>query len=156
MPTAVLVSTADAVLNALAGASLSQMIEPRRSYADWELPLEGSSDLQVDVVPVNGPDFELETRHSISYSPQVDIVIRRALGQDEQEEDGSLVLAEIDDLVYLVEQIAEFFVTDRFSEVESIIWQRTQILAAYKASHLRQHRQFTGIIRLTFSATSDL
>ena len=156
MPTAVLVTTADAVLNVLADNDFSQDFEPQRSYADWDLPLEDSDDLNVDVVPVNAPDFELETRESISYAPQVDIVIRKRLVQEEQEADGSLVLSVIDDLVYLVQQIAEFFVTDRFSEVESIIWQRTQILAAYKASHLRQHRQFTGIIRLTFTATSDL
>lgn len=156
MATAILVSTADAVLNSLADQRFSQEFEPERSYADWELPLEDSDDLHVDIVPVNSPDFELETRGSISYAPQVDIVVRKRLAQDQQEADGSFVLPEIDDLVYLVEEIAEYFVADRFSEIESIVWQRTQILAAYKPSHLRQHRQFTGIVRLTFSATSDL
>jgi hypothetical protein len=55
-----------------------------------------------------------------------------------------------------VQEIAEYFVVDRFGDLESIAWQRTQILAAFKPSHLRQHRQFTGIIRLTFSAQNDL
>lgn len=156
MAIAILVSTADAVLAVLAEHRFSQEFEPQRSYANWELPLEDSDDLHVDVVPVNSPEFDLETRGSIGYVPQVDIVIRKRLAQDQQEPDGSLILPEIDDLVYLVEEIAEHFVADRFSEVESIAWQRTQILAAYKPSHLRQHRQFTGIVRLSFSATSDL
>ena len=153
---AILVSTAEAVLNSLADHRFSQEFEPQRSYADWELPLEDSNELHVDVVPVNAPDFELETRGSISYVPQVDIVVRKRLAQDEQEADGSLDLLVIDDLVCLVQQIAEFFVTDRFSEIESIIWQQTQILAAFKPLHLRQYRQFTGIVRLTFSATSEV
>lgn len=156
MPTAILVSTAGAVLTALEDESFSQDFEPKRSYADWDLPLEGSEGLHVDVVPVNAPDFELESRGSISYAPQVDIVIRKQLSQEEQDVDGGLVVSVIDALVYLVEEIAEFFVTDRFSQIESIIWLRTQILAAYKASHLRQYHQFTGIIRLTFSATTDV
>ena len=90
------------------------------------------------------------------YAREVDIVIRQRLAEHQQEADGSLVLPEIDDLIYLVEEMAEHFVVDRFSQFESVVWQRTQILAAYKPSHLRQHRQFTGIIRLTFSATTDL
>jgi len=156
MATAFLVATADAVLSALADQRFSQEFEPERSYADWELPLEDSAELHVDVVPVNSPDFELETRGSVSYMPQVDIVIRKRLAHDQQEPDGTLVLPEIDDLVYLVEEIAEYFVTDRFGDSDTIVWQRTQIVAAFKPSHLRQYRQFTGIVRFTFRAAQDL
>jgi len=156
MPTAILVSTADAVLSVLSDNKFSQEFEPVRSYADWELPLEDPDELHVDVVPVGSPDMELETRGSISYTPQVDIVIRKRMAAGQQEPDGTLILPDVDDLVFLVQEIAEYFVVDRFGDLESIAWQRTQILAAYKPSHLRQHRQFTGIIRLTFSAQNDL
>jgi len=156
MPTAILVSTADAVLSVLSDNKFSQEFEPVRSYADWELPLEDSDDLHVDVVPVGSPDMELETRGSIGYTPQVDIVIRKRMAAGQQEPDGTVILPDVDDLVFLVQEIAEYFVVDRFGDLESIAWQRTQILAAYKPSHLRQHRQFTGIVRLTFSAQTDL
>jgi hypothetical protein len=100
--------------------------------------------------------MELETRGSIGYAPQVDIVIRKRMAAGQQEADGTLILPDVDDLVFLVQEIAEYFVVDRFGDLESIAWQRTQILAAFKPSHLRQHRQFTGVIRLTFSAQNDL
>jgi hypothetical protein len=153
---AILVTTADAVLNALADQRFSQEFSPERSYADWELPLEECNELHVDVVPVGPCDLELETRGSIGYSPQVDILIRKRMAVDQQEADGTLTMPDIDDLVLLVQELAKYFVVDRFGDLENIAWQRTQILAAYKPSHLRQHRQFTGIIRLTFSAQTDL
>ena len=153
---AILVSTADAVLNALADHRFSQEFEPVRSYADWELPLEDQDELHVDVVPVGSPEMELETRGSIDYSPQVDIVIRKRLASDQQEADGTLILPEVDDLVLLVQELAEYFMADRLAEFEGAAWERTQMLAAFKPSHLRQYRQFTGIIRLTFKAQTDL
>jgi hypothetical protein len=153
---AILVSTADAVLNVLADHRFSQEFAPLRSYADWELPLEDAGDLRVDVVPAGSPEMELETRGSIGYTPQVDIVVRKRLAQEQQEADGTLILPEIDDLVLLVQEIAEYFMADRLAEFEGAAWERTQILAAFKSSHLRQYRQFTGIIRLTFKAQTDL
>jgi hypothetical protein len=45
---------------------------------------------------------------------------------------------------------------DRLSEFDEAVWERTQMLAAFKPSHLRQYRQFTGIVRLTFKAQTDL
>jgi hypothetical protein len=153
---AILVSTADAVLNALADHRFSQEFEPVRSYADWELPLEDQDQLHADVVPVGSPDMELETRGSVGYVPQVDIVIRKRLASDQQEADGTLILPDIDDLVFLVQEIAEYFMADRLSEFDEAAWERTQMLAAFKPSHLRQYRQFTGIVRLTFKAQTDL
>lgn len=153
---AILVSTADAVLNALADHRFSQEFEPVRSYADWELPLEDGNELHADVVPVGSPEMELETRGSIGYAPQVDIVIRKRLASDQQEVDGTLILPDIDDLVFLVQEIAEYFMADRLVDFTDAAWERTQMLAAFKPSHLRQYRQFTGIVRLTFKAQTDL
>jgi hypothetical protein len=155
MPTAILVSTADAVLSVLSDNKFSQEFEPVRSYADWELPLEDAGVLHVDVVPVGSPEIELETGGSIGYMPQVDIVIRKRLATDQQEADGTLVLPEIDDLVYLAQEIAEYFVAGRLAGFEDAAWERTQILAAFKPSHLRQYRQFTAVIRVTFRTPTD-
>ena len=153
---AILVSTADAVRSALADHRFGQEFEPVRSYADWELPLEDSDELHADVVPVGSPDMELESRGSIAYAPQVDIVIRKRMAKEQQETDGTLILPEIDDLVLLVQEIAEYFMADRLTEFEDAAWAGTQMLAAFKPSHLRQYRQFTGIVRLTFTAQTDL
>lgn len=164
--TAVLVACAEAVtaaLNAAAEETFEQTFEARRSYADWELAFEEDSDdrdkLHVDVVPVSQLPIDLETRGSVEYGPQIDVVVRFALGPEHREADGKLTLAQIDALVLFVQQIAEFFASDRFGTSEQFAWDAetgTKILAAYKPSHLRQNHQFTGIVRLAFVASQDL
>lgn len=156
----VLADTAAAVLTELEETTFSLPFDPVRSYADWELKLEDAAPANavlVDVVPVSSPDFELETRGSVVYRPQVDIVVRKRLGDESKDASGRLIVLVVDELVYLVEEIAEHFACNRFELAEhQPIWQATEILSAYMPSHIRQFQQFTGVVRLTFSASVDL
>jgi hypothetical protein len=166
VPDAILVATADAVtrvLNDAPAGAFSQKFEAVRSYADWELPLEESSPLDgrvlVDVVPVSTPAMALETPVSISYQVQVDVVVRKRLGPDSRDASGRYLLASIDPLVLLVEQINERFTPVRFATPDNVSWDAetgNRILAAYKPSHLREHHQFTGIVRLGFKAHKEV
>lgn len=157
---AVLVQVANAARQQLAAApplTFSQAFTPERSYADWDLPLEQLDQLLCDVVPVNNPKSELEERGAIQYLAQVDVVLRRKFQAAHQDAGtGRVAIAQVDALVKVVEELHEFFCGERmdsFSVEEAnrtATWESTEILAAYRKDHLRQNRQFTGIVRLTF------
>lgn len=143
----------DALNDATAG-TFSQDFAAIRSYADWELPLEESAEADavfVDVVPVPQLESELETRGSLSYSPAVDVVVRKKLGPEKRDMNGRYALAEIDALVLFVQELAEFFVIDQFASGER--WKQTDIRRAFVPHHLYENHQFTGQIRVTFETS---
>jgi hypothetical protein len=157
---AVLVRTPKAVLAALQAApdgTFLEKLQPERSYADWEEPLTDSGVLKVDVVAVSVLPSELATRGSIIYAPGVDIVVRKKFDESaHRESDGRIKLEEIDALVLLVQQIDAFFTAKHLSGADDGAWEKSNILAAYKPSHLRLHHQFTGIVRITFETENAL
>ena len=149
----VLEKVATGVTSALAGGAFSQTFTAERSYADWELPLDDAAAdaLRVDVVPVNNPETDLETRGQVNYKAAADIVVRKKLNIPEQDPStGRIAIAQIDALVAFVLEIHQFFLAARLASYDSAVWDKTEIRAAYIAKHLRQHRQFTGIVRVTF------
>jgi hypothetical protein len=159
VPDAILVQVAGAVLDAINAGSFSQQFVAERSYADWDLALEDDEEgnkLRVDVVPVGPLRTSLETRGSIGYQPSVDIVTRLKLGPERREADGKFTLAEIDALMYFVEELSEFFTAVSLPTFDDATWLSTEIVAAYKPSHLREFHQFTGIVRVTFSTNKTL
>jgi hypothetical protein len=152
---AILVLAAEAVAHALASAPLLESVEePRRSYADWALPLEDaapSGRILLDVVPVAGPEIETATRASLWMFPEVDVVVRYRFGPQERDTSGRLTLERVDALVEFVEDLAAFFAIDRFEGGgQSFTWESTTLRAAYIPALLREHSQFTGVIRLRF------
>lgn len=157
----VLVDCASAVVDALNDApdgTFSQEFEAERSYADWDLPLEENQGgkLKVDCVPVPQLQNELESEGALKYGPAVDIAIRLGLRPERRTATGKFKLEEIDALVQFVQEIAEFFAVDRFGDIEQFAWNPnpgTQILAAHSPKHLRDHHQFTGIVRVPFRTT---
>lgn len=163
MPDAVLVSVADAVASALndPDSGFSQEFEAIRSYADWEDALDDkdSDRLLVDVVPVGILEVELETRGSLIYSPDIDVLVRQRLGPEKRNAGGKFRKEEIDALVYLVQELHEFFCIDRLPDFKDAAWDAekgTRILAIYKRTHLRQHHQFTGHIRVPFKVSKEI
>ena len=152
----VLEKVATGVTDALAGGTFSLPLTAERSYADWELPLDddAADDLRVDVVPVNNPETELESRGQVNYKVAAEIVVRKKLNVSEQDPTtGRIELAEIDALVALVLEIHQFFLSARLASYDSASWDKTEVRAAYIPKHLRQHRQFTGIVRVTFDVS---
>jgi hypothetical protein len=156
---AVEVSIADAMVDGLASASLSQSFTPVRSYADWVQPLEHDdtlkeSTLYVDVVPVaTGQEIEAASQVTLGYTCPIDVAVRYKFGQDKMDSDnGRVVLAEIDKLMLLVQEIHELFTLRRMQSFVEAAWQGTKRLVAPHKPHLRDFRQFTGIVRVTFTA----
>lgn len=124
----------------------------RRSYANWRDRLEDQDALQVDVVPVNKYDPVLHDRSEIASRLSVDIVVRKRFGSSESDSDGNIAIEEVDALVQLTANIGEHYVADRVPDIDNAVWQETKVMAAYVPSHLRELRQFTGHVRITFEA----
>lgn len=155
---AVDIEIADAVTTSLAAGTFSQSISPVRSYAEWDEQLEDFETLHVDVVPLQtGPATTLEERGTVEYECEVDIGVRYRFGTSEQESlTGRVELDDIDRLKLLVQEIAEFFMTDRLTDTNTAIWNGTEIKLGWSRKHLRSYRQFFGFVRLTFLATRTL
>jgi hypothetical protein len=155
---AVEVDIADAITAALDTAAFSQAFTPVRSYAEWEDALEDLNTLHVDVVPVQtGPATELDDRADVEYDCEIDIGVRYRFGTaDQVSATGRVDTAKVDELILLVQEIAEFFMVDRLADANTAVWQDTEIKLGWSRKHLRQLRQFFGFVRLTFKATRVL
>lgn len=150
---AVLLEIADAIVTALNSATtLSQSFVAERSYAEWGEELKDIDSLRVDVVPLQtGPDAELSDRGTVEYKCEIDIGVRKRFAVPEQETGTGLIyLHEMDALVLLVQEIAEFFMIDRLTDTNTAIWESTEIKLSWSRRYLREMRQFFGFVRLTF------
>jgi hypothetical protein len=154
---AVEVTVAKAVVSELAAATLSQKITPVRSWADWVQPLEvddtcKENTLYVDVVPVaTAQEIEASSRSTIAYTCPVDVAVRMKFGADRQDQDtGRIAIEEVDALMLLVQEIHERFTLTRMQDFDAAAWQGTKRLVAPHKPHLRDIRQFTGIVRVSF------
>lgn len=165
---AVQVAVAKAVVARLAAAQLSQRFTVERSYADWDMKLEAMDllvlrecdKLRVDAVAhTTQQAAKLSARGKIQYTVPIDIAIRRKFGADKQNEDtGRIEIEEIDGLVLLVQQIHLLFTKERLAldGFNFAVWDEegggTNIVVNPDQKHLREHRQFTGIVRVFFRA----
>lgn len=154
---AVEVSVAKAVVSELAAATLSQMIAPVRSWADWVQPLETDdtckeNTLYIDVVPVaTAQEIEASSRSTLAYTCPIDIAVRMKFGADRQDQDtGRIAIDQVDSLMQLVQEIHELFTLARMQDFDAAAWQGTKRLVAPHKPHLRDMRQFTGIVRVSF------
>lgn len=152
MPTAASVSIADAIQLMLAAATLSKVIEPERSYADWDLELKEYDTLRVDVVAVTTEQqSDLAAKGVIRFTVPVDIAVRYRFGADKQDDDtGRIDVAKVDELVLLVQEIHSLFTPNRLTDFQAGAWVSTRIVVNPSNKHLREMRQFLGIVRVTF------
>lgn len=166
MPDAVSVSVAKAIVAELQTAKLSRTISPERSYAEWDLELKeidklelkDADKLRVDVVSHSTEQVvEQISRGMLEYRIPVDVAVRRKFGADKTNDDtGRIEIEEVDKLLYLVEEIHALFANREEEFNGGAKWNDTAILAAPVIEHLRDMRQFTGIIRLTFIAYREV
>lgn len=152
MSDSVVVAVAKAVVLQLQAGSYSQAIAPERSYADWDLALEDSNTLHVDVAAViSEQKVDLDTRGGkLQYTVPVDICVRQRFGNDSQDDDtGRIDLVELDGLMLLTQEIFETFIPQRLTTFDEGVWQETKIIASPVIKNLRELHQFTGIVRVT-------
>jgi hypothetical protein len=160
---AAIVRVADAITAAIAGHNFGIEFVTERSYADWKFELDKSNCLRVDVVPMRHTSAEMNARggpdiNHISYQCVIGIGIRKRFDQGDQEAiNGRVALSEIDRLVLLTEQIHGFVCSwEKRNILAGITWEETEIRATYVGEHLRDWRQYTGLIDLTFTAKVDV
>ena len=132
-----------AVTAELNAATFSQSFTAKRSYlSEFELP--EMADLHVTVVPRGIIKAPL-SRSALACDVQVDIGVQKKLAGD-----GN---AEIDALLNLVEEIAEFFEQRHLTAIPGAVWVKTEHKLLYAADHLDELRQFTAVVTLTFRTT---
>jgi hypothetical protein len=90
---------------------------------------------------------------------QIDIAVRYRFGSSEQETDGSIDVDEIKVYVDLLEEIGEVL-ADRDNRILSdkidAVWTGNEIRVPWVPDHLRQNRQYTGILRATYVVDKDV
>jgi len=154
---ATLVDIAAAIAAELDAAALSVEFTPQWSFADWDLELKDLDTLSVDVVPVNFTE-EQETQGSWLVTCTVDIGVRKRFDARQQvAATGRNARDEISTLVDLLQQIAEFWMPAqpdysgrKLADIPLATWQETKIKTAHVPRHLREMRQYTGIVQVVY------
>ena len=135
-----IIDIADAMVAELNAAAFSQAFQAQRHYRPV-FDLAELKDLHVTVVP-KGIELQGASRSLTQMDVQLDIGIQQKLVTGDA--------AELDALMNLVEEIADFFRTHRLSNMPNVAWVRTENVPIYLPEHVDQLRQFTSVLTLTF------
>jgi len=139
---ATITDIADAVVADLNGHTFSQSLTAVRYYRPV-FDLGEMQTLHVSVVP-KGVTIERADRSRNQYDFAIDVAVQKKF------ESGDA--AELDPLMSLVEEIADFFRLRRLASYPDAIWVRTDNVPVYAPEHLEEFRQFTSVLTLTFRA----
>jgi len=134
---ALIADIADAVVAELNAGLFSVPFTAERLYRpDFELP--EMKDLRVSVVP-HGLEMTTAGRSLSQHDVQIDLAVQKKLDAADN--------AEIDALMGLVEELAEFLRTKR--QFGDAVWVRTDNSPVYSQEHLGELRQFTSVLTAT-------
>lgn len=129
----------------------------RRYMQEKDLILEDSDDLRIDV-QVSDCVTNVITRGSTKYLCQTDIAVRKHfVTAEEVAATGEIDTDELDRLIFLVLEIHDFFARDsddgsgrRLATYNEAAFYSAEFRPLYVPAHLRQHRQFTGIVTVEY------
>ena len=137
---AVITDVAEALVAELNAASLSLPLTAARHYVpSFELP--DMKDLHVSVVP-KGVVITKSDRSRNTNDFQIDVAVQKKFEKGDA--------AEIDPLMTLVEEIADFFRLRRLTAYPNAHWIKTEHAPIYSQEHWDELRQFTSVLTLTF------
>ena len=136
----VVTDVADAVVAELNAASLSLSLESERHYVPI-FDLAEMTELHVSVVP-RGMEITRTDRSRNKHDIQIDVAVQKKFEKGDT--------AEIDPLLDLVEEIADFFRLRRLASYPDAIWTKTKHDPIYAQEHWDELRQFTSIVTFTF------
>jgi len=140
---AAIIDIADAVVAELNDHAFSQAVTAQRLYRPvFELP--DMKTLHVSVVP-KGVEMQGASRTLIQHDYQIDVGVQKKLPTSPSGDN-----AEIDTLMALVEEVADFFRQRRLQAMPNVVWVKTENQPVYSPEHLEQLRQFTSVLTLTF------
>jgi len=131
---------ADAVKNELNGHTFSQAFKAVRLYQPL-YELADMKTLHVTVVP-RAVVMEISSRTLVQHDYQIDVAVQKKFEKDSP--------VEIDPLMMLVEEIADFFRLRRLAGYPSAVWLKTDNDPVWSPEHMEQFRQFTSVLTLTF------
>jgi len=137
---ALIVDIAEAVVAELNAGEFSQAFSAQRLYRP-QFDLAEMKDLHVTVVP-KGVATSIASRSGVQCDVSVDVAVQKKLASE-----GN---AEIDPLMGLVEEIADFFRGRKLSEYPRASWVATANEPVYSPGHLEELRQFTSVLTVTF------
>jgi hypothetical protein len=134
---ALIANIAEAVVTALNGHTFSHPFTAQRAYRPV-FDLKEMTNLHVTVVP-KGVELTTAGRGLAQSDVQIDIGVQKKLASADN--------AEIDPLLGLVQEIAEFVrSTGRFGDA---VWVKIENTPIYSQEHLGELRQFTSVLTLT-------
>ena len=139
----VIIDIAEAVKNELNNPGqpgFSQSFTAERHYQPlFELP--DMKTLHVTVVP-KGAEISSGSRGRNQHDYQIDVAVQRKPSDSDN--------TEVDALMALVEEIADFFALRRLTDFSEAIWVAAENEPIYSQEHMEQLRQFTSVITLTY------
>jgi len=138
MPQADILELADLLVAELNAYSFSQAFQAVRGYLPT-FELTELNALKVTVVPKQD-EGKLDTRSSSAHEFAIDIGI--------QEKPPTIDNADLDPLMYLTQEISDYFLFGKRPGGTTLIAPQVRIL--YLQEHLHKFRQFTAVLTLTF------
>ena len=132
---------AQAVTDALNAESFSMVFTAERKAAPM-VKLSEMDSLHVMVVPREVESAALD-RTRDSHEVKIDVAIQKRV--------ASLENDAIDPLMALVREIADFLNRRNLSDG---LWKKTENKPVYSPEHLREMRQFTSVLTLTYQVTT--
>lgn len=151
-------NVADAVVSALKGQTFARTIDPQRNWGTKDTEISTLKTLRCDVVPVRHSEADAQTRGHLTYQTEVDVVLRYKFAQDQQDECGNIPNADVDPLILLTEEIHEYLVHKTLDDdaEQGPYWRSVRLLWCPYKMDLRDRRQFTSLIRVTFETDKEL
>lgn len=146
-------------INAMAWTGTA--FEARKCYSgalDEQLTDADGEGVKVDVVvPEEYDEIELDTHGSTGRTATIDIVIRRKFAaQDGDHLTGEIPTEQVAELIDLGESLSLVATHDRLAGAPNAAWMASEHSPVYRRDHLRQLRQFTGAVAITFKIHNDL
>ena len=135
-----IIDIAEAVKDELNSGTFSQTFTAERHYQPV-FELKDMKTLHVTVVPKD-IELQLATRNSSQHDCRIDVAVQKKLETAD--------LAEIDEMMGLVEEIISFLSRRKLASVPNALWIKIANEPIYAHEHMEQFRQFTSILTLTY------
>lgn len=137
---AVITDIADAVAAEINAGSFSQPVSATREYLP-AFELADMQTLRVTVVPKSVTTLPGGRAHN-QYDYAIDVAVQKKLDAADN--------TEIDELMTLVDELADHLRFKRLTDFPNAAWLKTENQPVYAPEHLQELRQFTSILTFTF------
>jgi len=137
------IAIAAAVVAELNSAPAGTFVQPFTAMRHYrpQFDLTQLKTLRVSVVP-RGISITGLMRQANQHDTSVDVAVQKKVNPAD--------VAELDGLMLLSEQIADFFRFRRLTSLPEALWTKTENVPVYSPEHLETKQVFTSVLTLTF------